>query len=139
MRVAPGWCEDHRTTILGVCPFCRDGLEPVRYLEARTDFRGVPLAGTLDLLPHQATVLYSDVVHTLGQQLADLERMQAAAVKPFNDRKAQIFRQMRAMHLDPTPFSRAVRVYLGHVNPRTFKEDEIVQLCLQALRDGKLS
>ncbi len=132
--VVPGWCEDHRTQVLGICPFCRDGLEPIRFIEARQDFRDVPLAGTLDILPHEYVVRFADVVGTLGQQLVDLERRQQETLKPFQEQRKRIARQMKQMQLDPIAYSRAVRVYLGIMDASAPDKDPRIAQYLEVIR-----
>ncbi len=138
MEVTPKWCEDHRTPFFNLCPFCLDGVEPVRFVEARADFRHTPLSGTVDILPQFTTVKYADVVSTLGQQLADIERAMAIAMAPFQDQKAVIHKQMRAVRLDPRAFTRAIRIHLGMQKDDAYSTDKAVQDCLQAIRAGGL-
>jgi hypothetical protein len=134
MQVLPSYCSDHRTPILGVCPFCRDGVEPDRYREARDDFRHVPLAGTLDILPSFTTVSYEDVVCTYGQQLAELERKMVAAMAPLQAEKARIHREMRKLRLDPKPFNQAIQVHLGLSEPWRFGDTPVLHACLEVIR-----
>lgn len=112
-QVTPRWCEDHRTSYLGACPFCTAGLEPVRFLEARADFQGVPLAGTHDILPHYPMVSIEDALAVLGQQLAGLEVLEAQAIEPYARAKQLLYREMRRMRVDPKLMQQAVRVHLG--------------------------
>ncbi len=120
--------------MLGICPFCRDGLEPVRFAEARRDFRNVPLAGTVDILPHETVVRFADVVSTLGQQLVDLERRQQEMLRPFQEQRKRIARQMKQMQLDPIAYSRAVRVYLGIMDASAPDRDPKIAQYLEIIR-----
>jgi hypothetical protein len=112
-QVTPAWCEDHRSSYLGDCPFCLAGLEPTRFLEARRDFGGLPLPGTRDILPHYDVVSLEDVLGVLGQQLAELELQEAEAIRPYAVAKQVIYRQMRKAHISPRILQQAVRIHLG--------------------------
>jgi hypothetical protein len=132
------WCEDHRSSYLGDCPFCLAGLEPTRFLEARRDFQGLPLPNTLDILPHYPVVALEDVLRVLGQQLAELEKQEAEAIRPYAEAKSVIYRQMRKAHIDPRTMQRAVRVLLGMPNTSALEKDPAVSIVLRILRGGKL-
>jgi hypothetical protein len=134
MQVHQKWCEDHRSSFLGQCPFCLANLEPTRFLEARRDFAGVPLAGTYDILPHYQYVSFTDVVQVLGLQLAELERQEAEAIQPYATAKGLIYRQMRQAHIEPRLIQQAVRIYLELPGSEHRADDPAVQAVLAAMR-----
>jgi hypothetical protein len=133
-QVFTKWCEDHRSLFLGDCPFCLAGLEATRFIEARRDFAGVPLAGTRDILPHYSVVSMTDVIKVLGQQLAELERQEAEAIQPYARAKAVIYRQMRQSRVDPRTIQRAVRIFLGFPGSESHAADPAVVAVLSIMR-----
>jgi hypothetical protein len=135
-QVTPKWCEDHRSSFLGECPFCKAGLEPVRFLEARADFAGLPLAGTRDILPHYPVVAIEDVLGVLGQQLLTLERLEQAALEPYAQAKALLYKEMRRIHLEPKAMQQAVRIHMGLPGSEKLTADPRIMALVGVLKKG---
>ena len=128
------WCEAHRLSYLGVCPFCEAGVEPTRFVEARQDFAGMPLAGTVDILPHHETVRLEDVVRVCGQQLVEIERRQMEAMRPYTEARRRLIHDMRKANLDPLVFRRAARVVLEVPGHECYLDDLAVMACVACIK-----
>jgi hypothetical protein len=126
-------CDDHELRYLVRCPLCEDGVEPARITRAREDFRGVPLAGTVDILPHHTPVALEEVVRTVALQLAALERLQREIVAPVEAAKKAVYRTMREAQLDTKTFNRAVRCHLGLPGTEAFRTDPSVAAILELM------
>jgi hypothetical protein len=135
-QIHPKRCEDHRTSYLGQCPFCLAGLEPVRFLEARADFAGLPLAGTVDILPHYPMVDLEDVLGVLGQQLAGLEALEAEAIRPYALAKQVIYQEMRRARIDTRVMQQAVRIHLGVPGADKVPQTPYLLAMVEVLRRG---
>jgi len=75
-----------------------------------------------------------DLLRGILERMAQIEREQAEAMRPFSVRRAEVIKDVKALHLDKLAVLRSARILAGLPGSEGFAEDPLVSLYLRTVQ-----
>lgn len=100
------------------CPYCSQGVYPLRALRAIRDFAHQPWPHTVDVPTWRIPIKYSEAIRQLGRELIEIEAERMARCADLDMRGRDWRRKVKQARASPKDLFRAARVVLGWKDER---------------------